>query len=375
MTSSGNNTSHRVGVIMVNIADYVIAFLISGITTLLVTPLISKVAYKINAVDKPDHNRKTHNGTKASLGGIAIFIGAAAGFIYLQPEHPQMVAIIVGAIIMLLTGIVDDIYNIRPIAKLSGQIAAALVVVSSGLIIEKLTVPFVGTIYLEGIGYIITILWIVGASNAINLIDGLDGLAAGVSAIGLSSIFIMAITDFRFVVAYLSIILIGSCVGFLFHNFHPAKIFMGDTGALFLGYAIAVVSMLGLFKNVALFSFIIPIIVIAIPVFDTLLAILRRTINKQGIATADKKHIHYQLIKMGYSHKQAVLIIYAFSAFFGVLAITFNSGTMQASLIILGLVLLGIQIIAELAGIVMQGQQPLLDSLRRIFGIKRVDKR
>ncbi|WP_099159463.1 glycosyltransferase family 4 protein [Virgibacillus ndiopensis] len=359
---------------MFNIADLVVAFIISALTAFIVTPLIKKLAFNVNATDKPDNKRKNHDGIKASLGGLSIFAGTIAGFLYLQPEHPQMMAIILGACIMLLTGILDDIFDLKPYYKLAGQLAAAITVVSAGLVIEKLTVPFFGTVYLDGIGYIITIIWIVAASNAINLIDGLDGLAAGVSAIGLSSILVMAIMDYRIVVAYLCIILIGSCIGFLYHNFYPAKIFMGDTGALFLGYSIAVVSMLGLFKNVALFSFIIPIIVIAIPIFDTILAIIRRTINKQGIATADKKHIHYQLIKMGYSHKSAVLIIYGFSAFFGCMAIIFNSGTLQASIIIFGVIIIGIQIIAELAGIVMQGQQPLLDGMKKIIGIKKVDK-
>ncbi|SFA99412.1 UDP-GlcNAc:undecaprenyl-phosphate GlcNAc-1-phosphate transferase [Lentibacillus halodurans] len=357
---------------MFDTADLVIAFVISALTAFFVTPLIKRLALKLNVADKPDNNRKNHNGIKASLGGLAIFSGTVAGFLYLQPVHPQMTAIIIGACIMILTGVLDDVFDLKPYYKLTGQLATALAVVSSGLVIEKLTIPFLGTVYLDGLAYIITIIWILAASNAINLIDGLDGLAAGVSAIGLSSILVMAMMDYRIVVAYLCVILIGGCIGFLYHNFHPAKIFMGDTGALFLGYSIAVVSMLGLFKNVALFSFIIPIIVIAIPVFDTILAIIRRTINKQGIATADKKHIHYQLMKMGYSHRTAVLIIYGFSAFFGGMAIVFNSGTMLTSFIIFGIIIVGMQVIAELAGIVMHGQQPLLNRIKRIFGTERV---
>lgn len=359
---------------LLNWLDVIIAFLISGTIAFLVTPIIKKLAFKIHATDKPDSQRKLHNGEKASMGGVAIFLGSIAGFLYLQPQDPYMTAIIIGAVIMLLTGVLDDIFELKPLYKLAGQMTAAIVVVSSGLVIEKLTMPFVGTVYLEGLGYIITVLWIVGASNAINLIDGLDGLAAGVSAIALSSIFIMAVMDYRIVVAYLCIILIGSCVGFLFHNFHPAKIFMGDTGALFLGYAIAVVSMLGLFKNVALFSFIIPIIVIALPVFDTLFAIVRRIVNNQGIATADKKHIHYLLLERGYSHRKVVLILYGFSALFGLLAITFNSGTMLSTFITLLVVIISLQVLAELAGIVLDGQQPLIDGCRKLLGLKKMDR-
>ncbi|MFC4025035.1 glycosyltransferase family 4 protein [Oceanobacillus longus] len=357
---------------MWNISELLIAFLISCGTALLVTPLIIKLSFKFNIVDKPDNNRKMHKQAKPSMGGLAIFIGAAAGFIYLQPVSPEMNAIILGALIILITGLIDDMFEIRALYKLFGQIAAAIVVVSSGLVIEKLTIPFMGTVYLDDfVGIALTIFWILAATNAINLIDGLDGLAAGVSVIALSSILVMAVMDYRVVVVGLCIILIGSSVGFLFHNFHPSKIFMGDTGALFLGYSIAVVSMLGLFKNVAFFSFIIPVIVLAIPVFDTLLAIIRRAANHQGIATADKKHIHYRLMDMGYSHRASVLIIYAFSLFFGIMAIIFNSVTLLTSLAILGVIILGIQLIAELAGITLYNRQPLLSGFRWLLGTNK----
>lgn len=353
---------------MYDILELAIAFIISALTTLIVTPLIIRIAVKFKAVDRPN-NRKIHNGSKPTLGGLAIFIGVMAGFLYLQPMHEQMYAIIIGALIMIITGVVDDVFDLRPLYKLFGQTFAAVVVVSSGLIIDKLTIPFIGTVDLGSLGIIITLIWIVGASNAINLIDGLDGLAAGVSAIGLTSILIMAIMDYRLIVVYLTIILIGSCVGFLFHNFHPSKIFMGDTGALFLGYSIAIVSMLGLFKNVAFFSFIVPMIVLAIPIFDTIHAIIRRTVNKQGIATADKNHLHYELMKMGYSHRASVLIIYGFSVFFGFMAIIFNSATLLTSLLILIAIILGIQLIAELAGITVYNK--LITGLRRVVGEKK----
>lgn len=359
---------------MFNVVELIIAFCISTVTTLLVTPFIKKLAFKCNAVDKPDENRKMHGEARASMGGLAIFIGVAAGFIYLQPYDTHMNAIILGAIIMIVTGMIDDIYSIKPIYKLAGQISAAVVVVSSGLVIDKLTIPFMGTVHMENFGIILTILWIVAASNAINLIDGLDGLAAGVSGIGFLSILIMGIMDARIIVVSLCVILIGSCAGFLYHNFHPAKIFMGDTGALFLGYSIAIISMLGLFKNVAFFSFIIPIIVIAVPVFDTILAIIRRLLNRQGIATADRKHIHYQLLEMGYSHRTAVLIIYAFSAFFGSMAIIFNSTRLLSSLFIFFFITLGIQLISEIAGITFDKRQPLLNRLRKLAFWGRIQK-
>ncbi|GEN32229.1 UDP-GlcNAc:undecaprenyl-phosphate GlcNAc-1-phosphate transferase [Cerasibacillus quisquiliarum] len=356
---------------MWNVNELVIAFIISCMTALIMTPLIIKIVKKYELVDQPDGKRKLHHGEKPSLGGLAIFIGVAAGYLYLQPSHPYLDEIIIGAFIMILTGVLDDIYDLKPFYKLIGQVTAAAVVVSSGLIIDKLTIPFAGIVYLGNFGILITILWIVGASNAINLIDGLDGLAAGVSTIALSSIMMMAIMDYRIIVVYLTVILIGGTLGFLVHNFYPAKIFMGDTGALFLGYAIAVVSMFGLFKNVALFSFIVPFIVIAIPIYDTILAIIRRTLNKQGIATADRQHIHYRLMSMGYSHRTTVLILYGFSLFFGIMAIVFNSATLLASLVIMVVTFLGIQLVAEMAGITYLNRKPVLRTIQKLIGIEQ----
>lgn len=359
---------------MWDIMDLVIAFFISTAAALCVTPVIKKMAFIFGAVDQSDNNRKIHKGNKASLGGLSIFIGVACGFLYLQPMHEHMNAIIIGACIMLITGMVDDIFDLRPIYKLAGQMASALVVVSSGLVIEKLTLPFIGMVYLGDVGIVLTILWIVAASNVINFIDGLDGLAAGVSAIAITSVLVMAVMDYRVLVVSLCVVLIGSCVGFLFHNFYPSKIFMGDTGALFLGYSIAIISMLGLFKSIAFFSFIVPLIVIAIPVFDTIVAIIRRAINKQSIATADRKHIHYQLMNMGYTHRASVLIIYGFSVFFGLMAILFNSATLLTSLVVFGIIMLGIQLIAEIAGITSSNKKPLLEGIRKVVGVNKMDR-
>ncbi|HLR43168.1 MAG TPA: MraY family glycosyltransferase, partial [Pseudogracilibacillus sp.] len=215
---------------------------------------------------------------------------------------------------------------------------------------------------------LITILWVVGITNAINLIDGLDGLATGVSTIGLISILIMAITDLQIFAVYLCVVLIGANLGFLYHNFYPAKIYMGDTGSNFLGYMIAVISMLGLFKNVALFSFIIPIIVIALPILDTLFSIIRRMINKQKIMEADNKHIHYQLLRAGFTHRQSVLVMYGFSLVFGVLAIVFAKAPLQLSFLVAFIVFILVHVLAEVAGIVRGGERPLVNRLLRIVG-------
>ncbi|MEC5424522.1 MraY family glycosyltransferase [Virgibacillus sp. C22-A2] len=358
---------------MLNYMDLFIAFIIALGSTFLLTYPVKKFAIKVGAVDLPNH-RKIHTKITPRLGGLAIFLGAFSGGLYLWPSHPHLPEIVLGALVILLTGALDDRYSIRPVIKLSGQFIAATFLVSSGLIIEKLTLPFIGTIELGFVSVLITVLWVVGITNAINLIDGLDGLAAGVTTIALTSIFIMAIIDAQVMVAYLCIILIGSNLGFLYHNFYPARIYMGDTGSNFLGYMIAVVSMLGLFKNIALFSFIIPIIVLAVPIFDTLFAIIRRAYNKESIMMADNKHIHYQLLALGYSHRKTVLIIYAFSSLFGTMAILFSNASITTALIITLFVLILLHIFAEIIGLVMGGKRPVLDMLGRLIGRKKRDQ-
>lgn len=351
---------------MFNYLDLFIAFFIALISSYVLTIPVKKFAIRSGAMDVPDH-RKIHKKPIPRLGGVAIFFGAFIGALYLQPQHEYIVEILIGAIVIIITGALDDRFSLKPLVKLTGQLIAASFLISSGLIIERITLPVFGIVDLGIFSVFVTMLWIVGITNAINLIDGLDGLATGVSTIALTSMFIMAIIDIRVMAAYLCVVLIGANLGFLYHNFYPAKIYMGDTGSNFLGYMIAVVSILGLFKNIALFSFIIPIIVLAVPIFDTLFAILRRAINKESIMMADNKHVHYQLINAGYSHRTAVLIIYAFSALFGTMAILFSNASITTSLIITFFVLLLLQIFAEIAGVVLGGKRPMLDLLKKPF--------
>lgn len=216
-------------------------------------------------------------------------------------------------------------------------------------------------------------MWIVGITNAINLIDGLDGLASGVTTIGLISILIMAFMDNNVVVIYLATVLIAGNIGFLFHNFYPAKIYMGDTGSMFLGYSIAVISTLGLFKNVTIFSFILPIIILAIPIFDTLFAIVRRILDGESILLPDKKHIHYRLLEAGFSHRATVLIIYGFSALFGLIAILYSKASLVVTFILSLALLLLLQAFAELAGVIGNGKMPLINMVHRTCKKKNVD--
>ncbi|QKY70444.1 glycosyltransferase family 4 protein [Lentibacillus sp. CBA3610] len=358
---------------MFNVTNLAIAFFIALISTFLLTYPVKKMAIKLKAVDLPNY-RKIHKKVTPRLGGLAIFAGVFLGGLYLHPQHEHLPEIILGAIVILITGALDDRYSIRPVIKLTGQLIAASFLISSGLIIERVTLPIIGMVDLGFASVLITVLWIVGITNAINLIDGLDGLATGVTTIALSSMFVMAIIDGQVLAAYLCIVLIGANLGFLYHNFYPAKIYMGDTGSNFLGYMIAVVSIVGLFKNIALFSFIIPVIVLAVPIFDTLFAIVRRAYNKEPIMMPDNKHVHYQLIRAGFSHRKTVLIIYAFSTLFGVMAILFSYASLSTAIITTFLVLFLLHIFAELGGLVMGGKRPVLDSAGKVFRKRKRDQ-
>lgn len=358
---------------MLNYVDLMIASFIALISTFFLTFPIKKIAIKFQIVDFPNQ-RKIHIKPTPLMGGLAIFFGAALGLLYLQPVHEHLFEIVLGAIVIIITGILDDKFDIRPIIKLSGQLIAASFLISSGLIIERITIPFFGLVESGVFSVLITVLWVVGITNAINLIDGLDGLATGVSTIALLSMFVMAIIDSQVIAAYLAIVLIGANLGFLYHNFYPAKIYMGDTGSNFLGYMVAVISMLGLFKNIALFSFIIPIIILAVPIFDTLFAIIRRILNKQKIMKPDNKHIHYQLLRVGFTHRQSVLIMYGFSSLFGILAILFSEAPFIVSFFATLIVIVLIHILAEIAGLVKGGKRPVVDGVLRLFKWKKTNR-
>ncbi|WP_240613542.1 glycosyltransferase family 4 protein [Pueribacillus theae] len=360
---------------MLDTYHYFIAFFISLLVTIIATPFVKKIALRYNIVDKPE-NRKIHMNSKPRLGGLAIVIGVAAGYLYLTPApySPYMPKIIIGAIIITIVGILDDKFTLSPKAKLLGQIIAACIVVSSGLLVDFVTIPFYGKVEFGVFSYAITILWIVGITNAMNLIDGLDGLSAGVSTIALTFFSIMAVIDSQFVALGLSIIFLGATIGFLFFNFHPAEIFMGDTGALFLGYSISIISILGLFKSVTLFSLIIPVIILAVPIFDTFFAIIRRLLNKQKISSPDRRHLHHRLIDMGFSHKTTVFIIYGVSIFFGISALVFSASTLWGSLLMISLLLLILQLTAELIGLIGEKRKPIVTFLKRLSSTKPATK-
>jgi UDP-GlcNAc:undecaprenyl-phosphate/decaprenyl-phosphate GlcNAc-1-phosphate transferase len=341
-----------------------LTLLICFVTSVLVTPLVKKLAFKIGATDRPNQ-RKVHQKIMPRLGGLAIYIGFIVGILFLDPDNAYEIPILLGSVIIIVTGFLDDLFELPAKVKLAGQLLAASVVVFGGVQVEYINLPFGSQLEFGFLSIPLTILWIVGITNAINLIDGLDGLAAGVSAIALITMSWMAILKGDVFVTSMGFILLGSILGFLIYNFHPAKIFMGDTGALFLGYMISVLSLLG-FKNVTAISFIVPVIILGVPISDTFFAIIRRIVKKKPLSAPDKSHLHHCLLRLGYSHRQTVLIIYGMSAAFGVAAIIFSRATMWGSLLVIAVLLIAIELIVEKIGLVDKNYQPLLKVVRGI---------
>ena len=256
-------------------------------------------------------------------------------------------------------------FEITAKAKILGQLIAAGIVIYGGLEIEFINLPFGGVLDFGYFSIPLTIIWIVGITNAINLIDGLDGLAAGVSTIALITLAGMAFMLSDMFVFSMAAILAASSAGFLFYNFHPAKIFMGDSGSLFLGYMIGVLALLG-FKNVTVISLIIPIIMLGVPISDTFFAIVRRVRLKQPISAPDKSHLHHCLLNVGFTHRQTVLIIYAIAAMFGLAALIFSQATLWGAILLVAVMLVAIELFVEVVGLAGKNYKPLINFVRMI---------
>jgi UDP-GlcNAc:undecaprenyl-phosphate GlcNAc-1-phosphate transferase len=298
-------------------------FLASLVTSFRLTPWVRRLAERFNAIDLPSQ-RKIHDRATPRLGGVAIFLAFALLVLILYPFFPLMGAnagrtiwVLIGGTLMLLLGIVDDLRGLNARQKFPAQVAIAVLVGLGGYQISSISLPWGGEIDLGLFGPVLSVLWIVGLSNAINLIDGLDGLAAGIAAIGAFTIFVVSLLSGNLAAVVLSLLLAGSTLGFLCHNFYPAKIFMGDSGSLFLGFSLAVLSLSSSQKSTLAVPLLIPIVALALPIADTLFSIVRRLAHKSPIFSADQGHFHHRLILKGFSHRQAVLLLWGVSAFLG----------------------------------------------------------
>jgi UDP-GlcNAc:undecaprenyl-phosphate GlcNAc-1-phosphate transferase len=353
---------------------YIAGFAVALLISLLSTPWVKRFALKIGAVDAPNH-RKVHTRIMPRLGGLAIFAAFAVACVLFFPRVPGFNAhaalgLLAGGAVIVLVGALDDRFDLKPRLKLIGQIVAASIVVAFGLKVDLVNLPFGHSWSLMGwLSVLITIVWIVGVTNAINLIDGLDGLSAGVSAIATAAMLVLALLMGNVTVVLLCAILLGSIGGFLFYNFHPAQIFMGDSGALFLGFSLATLSILG-FKQATVVSFLVPVLILGVPLSDTFFAIVRRWVNKRPISMPDKSHLHHCLLQLGFGHRTTVLIIYGIAAFFGICAVVLSQATTWGIVVLIAFILLVMEVGAEAIGIIGKSWKPVLHLLRKAKGLR-----
>ena len=313
---------------------FIIIFTTFIISALLV-PIAKKVAIHVEAIDVPNE-RKVHSKPMPRMGGLAIFFAFLCGYMLFAESTPQMLSILIGGFIILILGMIDDIKPIKARYKFLVQIFAACIVVFYGnVLLNEITALGLHLTFSTPFNYIITIFFIVSITNAINLIDGIDGLASGVSSIYFTTIAVIAmlIDKTTGLDVTLCLIMLGSTLGFLLHNFNPASIFMGDSGSLFLGFIISVISLLG-FKATTVTSLIVPLLILAIPIIDTLLAIGRRLLKGESIGTPDKEHLHHQLLKMKFGTKKTVLIIYGINILFALVSIFYILGDSEIAIAI-----------------------------------------
>lgn len=303
----------------------VLSAALSFAISLAMTPQVKRFAEEIGAMDVPKDERRVHNHPIPRMGGLAIFMGFLASILIFSEMDTKIMGMFIGATIIVGMGAVDDIVSLNAWVKLGVQIVAALVVIRCGVVFDAISNPNVlsdtMTISVGWLAIPLTLLWIVGCTNAVNLIDGLDGLAVGVSAISSLTMLVVSLFVSEPGVAVVLGALTGACLGFIPYNLNPAKMFMGDVGSQFLGFVLAVMSMIGLFKLHTLITFLVPLMALAVPLADTTFAFCRRIIHGQSPFHADKGHFHHRLLAMGLNQKQAVAVLYGISAVLGLLAV------------------------------------------------------
>ena len=312
-----------------------LALVVAAVVSCASTPLVKVLSVKFGAVDVPKDGRRMHDHPIPRMGGLAIFFGFIVSVLVFVVLDVPKKGMLLGAVIIVVLGILDDKYALPAKPKFLVQIIAALIAVLSGNIIDVLSNPNIFSSNpvweLGWLAYPVTVIWIVAITNAVNLIDGLDGLACGVSTISAATMLVIALivselnVAVELDVAVMMAALVGACIGFLPYNFNPAKIFMGDTGATFLGFIIATVSVEGMFKQYTIISFVVPFLMLGLPIFDVCFAVVRRLSHGQSPMTPDRGHVHHRLIDMGFSQKQAVGVLYVISAILGLSAVVLTA--------------------------------------------------
>ena len=318
---------------------YLMLIIVSFLIAYASTPVAKKLSIRLGAIDMPGERRRVHSNPTPRMGGLAIYFAFIVSVLVFVPLDKKIIGLILGSSIIVALGIVDDIKQLSAKTKMAGQIVAAIVLVLFGFRIEWLTTPTGGMMYLSWLSIPTTIFWIVGITNTFNLIDGLDGLAAGVAAISSITMSIVAVLNGKNLVATILLLVVGSALGFLPYNFHPAKIFMGDTGSLFLGFVLSAISIHGTIKGATAIAIVIPVLAMGLPIFDTAVAIVRRAKNGAPIMQPDRGHLHHRLLDMGFSQRQVVVILYIISGLLGGVAIAVTEATPLWSFILVLLVL------------------------------------
>ena len=326
------------------IINLLLALLVAAAVSFLSTPLVKNLAVKIGAVDVPKDDRRMHKTPIPRLGGLAIFFAFMLSVLLFVEIDQQLRGILLGSVIIVILGVLDDIYTLKAVPKFLVQIFAAVVVVLHGCTIQFLSNPnvFSASTYvnLGWIQYPLTVIWIVAITNAVNFIDGLDGLAVGVSAISTASQLVIALLVAEGNIAVILAALLGACLGFIPYNLNPAKIFMGDTGSTFLGFIMACLSILGLFKLYAVISFAVPFLILGVPIFDICFAVTHRLAKGQNPMQPDRGHIHHRIIDMGFTQKQSVAITYMLTAILGLCAVVLTTSGEMRALVLIGSILL-----------------------------------
>lgn len=350
--------------------EIIVSLFATMIISAVLTPFIRKLAFAVGAEDRPN-KRRVNKIPMPTIGGLAIFIAYTfTTMILLRGQFPTKVlwGIYGGETIIILTGIIDDIFVLKPRQKVLGiSIAALWVYFTAGVKMTSITLPFI-TIHLGWMSLPITWIWILAITNAVNLIDGLDGLATGVAIIALTT---MGITAMFFLnvgnifVAIMIFTLVAACIGFLPYNFFPARIYLGDTGALFIGFMMSVFSLFGL-KNATFITLLIPVMILGVPITDTVFAIFRRLLNKEPITHADKRHLHHRLMQIGLTHRQTVLVIYGIALIFSFISLLYPISTLWGSILLTVAVLIGLELFVETIGLVGEDRQPLLNGIKKL---------
>lgn len=337
------------------------AFIISIMIAFVTAPLSIRLAYRLGVIDNPKDARRVHKKPIPRFGGMSIFLGSMTGMFIAAGMNNNIRIAMIGGLLMYGVGVTDDIFDLKPVTKFLGQFIIASAMYSAGIRITFISNYFGATVtdahanvlLGTGVGYIITVLWIVGITNAVNLMDGLDGLAAGsVAIMSLSLAYVAYIHGARIGSMPVCIALVavaGGCMGFLPYNFSPAKTFMGDGGALYLGYMIAVLSVISPLKQATVVGAIIPMLTLAVPIFDTMLAMLRRMLKHESIMHADKGHLHHHLMAAGFGQRRSVLIMYGIVGIMGIVAVLISRGIYKDAffLFLIALLYLGIIIVPK----------------------------